>query len=56
MFSQSSHASIHQITKFLPSYSGLQFKLELNALTKITTQKLKDLLLVLLVDLKYQQK
>ena len=32
------HASIDQITKFLPSYIGLQFNLEIDALKKITTE------------------
>ena len=35
--SHRSHASIHEITNFLPSYSGLQFDLEVNALKKITS-------------------
>ncbi len=32
------HATIHQISKFLPSFSGLQLDLEINALNKITTE------------------
>ena len=32
------HASIYEITKFLPSYSGLQLNLEIDALTKITSK------------------
>ena len=32
------HASIYEITKFLPSYSGLQLSLEIDALTKITSE------------------
>ena len=36
--SHRSHASIHKITKFLPSYSGLQLNLEVNALNKITSE------------------
>ena len=36
--SHRAHASIHEITNFLPSYSGLQFDLEVNALKKITTE------------------
>mgnify|MGYP001251806290 CR=1 FL=1 len=32
------HASIYEITKFIPSYSGLQFNLEINALNKITSE------------------
>ena len=30
------HASVNSITKFLPSYSGIQFELEVNSLKKIT--------------------
>ena len=36
--SHRSHASIHEITNFLPSYSGLQLDLEVNALKKITSE------------------
>ena len=36
--SHRSHASIHKISNFLPSYSGLQFDLEVEALTKITSE------------------
>jgi phosphoglycerate kinase len=36
--SHRAHASIDQVTNFLPSYSGLQFDLELNALKKITSE------------------
>ena len=36
--SHRSHASIHKITKFLPSYSGLQLNLEVSALNKITSE------------------
>ena len=32
------HASISEITKFLPSYAGLQLSLEVNALNKITSE------------------
>ena len=32
------HASIHEISNFLPSYSGLQLDLEVGALTKITSE------------------
>jgi phosphoglycerate kinase len=35
--SHRAHASIHKITNFLPSYSGLQLDLEVNALKKITS-------------------
>jgi phosphoglycerate kinase len=36
--SHRAHASIHEITNFLRSYSGLQFDLEVNALKKITSE------------------
>ncbi|WP_435097458.1 phosphoglycerate kinase [Candidatus Pelagibacter bacterium nBUS_27] len=36
--SHRAHASIHGITKFLPSYSGLQLNLEVDALKKITSE------------------
>jgi len=36
--SHRAHASIHEITKFLPSFSGLQFDLEVSALKKITSE------------------
>jgi len=36
--SHRAHASISAITKFLPSYSGLQLNLEVNALNKITSE------------------
>ena len=36
--SHRTHASIFEITKFLPSYGGLQLNLEVNALTKITSE------------------
>jgi phosphoglycerate kinase len=36
--SHRAHASIHHITNFLPSYSGLQLNLEVNALKKITSE------------------
>ncbi|MDB9825839.1 phosphoglycerate kinase [Candidatus Pelagibacter sp.] len=36
--SHRAHASILEITKFLPSYAGLQLNLEINALTKITSK------------------
>ncbi len=32
------HASIHGVSKFLPSFSGLQFDLEIDALKKITSE------------------
>ena len=36
--SHRAHASIFEITKFLPSYAGLQLNLEIDALTKITSE------------------
>ncbi|MDC3158407.1 phosphoglycerate kinase [Candidatus Pelagibacter sp.] len=36
--SHRAHASIHEITNFLPSYSGLQLDLEVNALKRITSE------------------
>ena len=36
--SHRTHASVCQITKFLPSYAGLQFETEINALKKVTTE------------------
>ena len=36
--SHRAHASIFEITKFIPSYAGLQLKLEIEALTKITSE------------------
>ena len=36
--SHRAHASIFEITKFLPSYAGLQLNLEINALNKITSK------------------
>ena len=36
--SHRAHASILEITKFLPSYAGFQLNLEINALTKITSE------------------
>ena len=36
--SHRAHASIHEITNFLPSYSGLQLDLEVGALTKIISK------------------
>ena len=37
------HASIHQISKYLPSYSGLQLDLEVAALNKITAEIIKPI-------------
>ena len=36
--SHRAHASVSNITKFIPSYSGLQLELEINALKKITSE------------------
>ena len=36
--SHRAHSSIHAVTNFLPSYSGLQFDTEVNALKKITSE------------------
>jgi len=36
--SHRAHASIFEITKFLPSYAGLQLNLEIKALSKITSE------------------
>jgi len=36
--SHRAHASISEITKFIPSYAGLQLNLEIDALTKITSE------------------
>jgi phosphoglycerate kinase len=36
--SHRAHASIFEITKFIPSYAGLQLNLEINSLTKITSE------------------
>ena len=36
--SHRAHSSIDKITKFIPSYSGLQLDLEINALKKITSE------------------
>ena len=36
--SHRAHASIHEVTNYLPSYSGLQLDLEVNALKKITSE------------------
>ncbi len=37
------HASIHQISNFLPSYSGLQLDLEVNALNRIISEITKPI-------------
>jgi phosphoglycerate kinase len=36
--SHRAHASIFEITKFIPSYAGLQLNLEIDALTKVTQE------------------
>ena len=36
--SHRAHASVSQITKFIPSYAGLQLETEINALKKVTTE------------------
>jgi phosphoglycerate kinase len=36
--SHRSHASVTKITEFLPSFAGLQFETEINALKKVTTE------------------
>ena len=41
--SHRSHASIEHISKFLPSFSGLQLDLEVNALNKITNEITKPI-------------
>ncbi|MDC3120303.1 phosphoglycerate kinase [Candidatus Pelagibacter sp.] len=41
--SHRSHASIVEISKFLPSFSGLQMDLEIDALTKITSEITKPI-------------
>ena len=41
--SHRSHASVVKICKFLPSFSGLQLDLEINALTKITSEITKPI-------------
>ena len=36
--SHRAHASVSKITKFIPSYAGLQLETEINALKKVTTE------------------
>ena len=36
--SHRAHASVSEITKFIPSYAGLQLETEINALKKVTTE------------------
>ena len=44
--SHRSHASVNKITKFIPSYVGLQFETELNALKKVTSEIKKPISLI----------
>ena len=41
--SHRAHASIFEITKFIPSYAGLQLNIEIDALTKITSKILRPI-------------
>ena len=41
--SHRAHASIHRISKYIPSFSGLQLDLEVSALNKITTEITKPI-------------
>jgi phosphoglycerate kinase len=45
--SHRAHASIDEITNFLPYYSGLQFDLEVNALKKITSEIKKPITFII---------
>jgi phosphoglycerate kinase len=45
--SHRTHASIFEITKVLPSYAGLQLNLEINALTKITSEIKKPITFII---------
>jgi len=45
--SHRAHASIFEITKFLPSYSGLQLNIEINALNKVTSEIKKPITCVI---------
>ena len=53
--SHRSHASVEGITKFIPSYFGLQISQEIEALKKITSE-IKNQLHLLLEGLKFLQK
>ncbi len=44
--SHRSHASVNKVTKFIPSYVGLQFETELNALKKVTSEIKKPISLI----------
>ena len=45
--SHRAHASVSKITKFLPSFSGLQLETEINALKKVTTEIKKPITCVI---------
>ena len=45
--SHRAHASIFEITKFISSYAGLQLKLEIEALTKITSEIKKPITFII---------
>ncbi|MDC3173992.1 phosphoglycerate kinase [Candidatus Pelagibacter sp.] len=45
--SHRAHATIDKITQFLPSYSGLQFDLEVDALKKITSKIKKPIICII---------
>ena len=49
------HASVHSITKFIPSYSGIQLEAEVNSLIKITSN-IKSPISCIIGGLKFQQK
>ena len=48
--SHRAHASIHKISNFLPSYSGLQLDLEVKAVTKITSEVKKPITCIIAVS------
>ena len=54
--SHRAHASIDKITKFLPSYCGIQIDTEVNALKKLHLNIKRDQSLVLLEVQKFQQR
>jgi phosphoglycerate kinase len=45
--SHRAHASIFEITKFIPAYAGLQLNLEIDALTKITSEIQKPITFII---------
>ena len=45
--SHRAHASISKITKFLPSFAGLQFETEINALKKVTSNIKKPIVCII---------